>query len=83
MRNRILKFFRGEEGAVTVDWVALTAAVVGLAGVAITSIQGASGSVGSGVESVLNDTELNLLRLKSEGSVVHERLRRTLECFSD
>ena len=27
--------------------------------------------------------ELNLLRLKSEGSVVHERLRRTFECFSD
>ena len=26
---------------------------------------------------------LNLLRLKSEGSVVHERLRRTFECFSD
>ncbi len=27
--------------------------------------------------------ELNLLRLKSEGSVVHERLRRAFECFSD
>ncbi len=26
---------------------------------------------------------LNLLRLKSEGSVGHERLRRTFECFSD
>ncbi len=59
MRNRILNFFRGEDGAVTVDWVVLTAAVVGLAGVAITSIQGASGSVGTGVESALTNTTVD------------------------
>lgn len=58
MRNRILNFLRGEDGAVTVDWVVLTAAVVGLAGVAITSIQGASGSVGTGVETRLTTTKV-------------------------
>ena len=36
MRNIISKFFRSETGAVTVDWVVLTAAVVFLgAGVAV------------------------------------------------
>lgn len=35
----IKKFFAGESGAVTVDWVVLTAAVVGLAIAAYTSIE--------------------------------------------
>ncbi len=36
MRNIISKFFRSETGAVTVDWVVLTAAIVFLgAGVAV------------------------------------------------
>jgi Flp pilus assembly pilin Flp len=43
--TRIFKKFRkAEDGAVTVDWVVLTAAVVGLAVAAYTSIQtGATG----------------------------------------
>ena len=54
MLNRIKTFFQKEEdGAVTVDWVVLTAAVVGLAAVAFTSIQTASGGVGTGVGSYL------------------------------
>ncbi|MCV6615921.1 MAG: hypothetical protein OIF35_13185 [Cellvibrionaceae bacterium] len=39
MLNFIKNFRRDEDGAVTVDWVVLTAAVVALAGAAYTSIQ--------------------------------------------
>ena len=38
MINFIKKFRRDEDGAVTVDWVVLTAAVVALAGAAYTAI---------------------------------------------
>lgn len=40
MKNRISEFCRREDGAVTVDWVVLTAAVVGLgvaAAIAVTN----------------------------------------------
>ena len=39
MMNFIKKFRKDENGAVTVDWVVLTAAVVALAGAAYTSIE--------------------------------------------
>lgn len=55
MFNKILRFTRDEDGAVTVDWVVLTAAVVALAGVAFTSIQTASGGVGNGVGEYLSN----------------------------
>lgn len=58
MRNRILKFLCHENGAVTVDWVVLTAAVVMLAGVGYTSIQTASGGVGSGVGDYLSSKQV-------------------------
>ena len=31
MKQRLIKFIASEDGAVTVDWVVLTAAIVGLA----------------------------------------------------
>ena len=48
----MIKFFKNfrkdEDGAVTVDWVVLTAAVVALAGAAYTSIEsGATGLTGN------------------------------------
>lgn len=58
MINRIKSFFRGDDGAVTVDWVVLTAAVVALTGVAITSLQDATGGLGSNVGTQLTDTEV-------------------------
>jgi len=58
MLKRMYKFLRGEEGAVTVDWVVLTAAVVGLAGAAFMSIQSASGGVGSNVGEYLSNKEV-------------------------
>lgn len=39
MMNFIKNFRKDENGAVTVDWVVLTAAVVALAGAAYTSIE--------------------------------------------
>ncbi len=53
MFDKLKTFLQKEDGAITVDWVVLTAAVVALGGVAITSIQGASGSVGTVVENGL------------------------------
>ena len=54
MMKLINKFRKDEDGAVTVDWVVLTAAVVALAGAAYTSIEdGASNlteSTGSFIE---------------------------------
>lgn len=55
MLKSLFHFLKREDGAVTVDWVVLTAAVVGLAFVAIISIQGATGSVGYGVQDFLVD----------------------------
>lgn len=54
----VKSFMRDEDGAVTVDWVVLTAAVVALAGVAFTAIQDASGGVGTGVGEHLSEVEV-------------------------
>ncbi len=53
MRFLAKKFWHDDSGAVTVDWVVLTAAVVGLAMAAIVSIQGSAGSAGATVGSAL------------------------------
>ena len=58
MLKKFTSFCRYEEGAVTVDWVVLTAAVVALAGTAYTSIQTASGGVGTGVGNHLTSVEV-------------------------
>lgn len=58
MLNKIKNYWRREDGAVTVDWVVLTAAVVALAGVAITSLQTATGGLGSSVGTNLTDTKV-------------------------
>ncbi|KIN60274.1 hypothetical protein Z945_1242 [Sulfitobacter noctilucae] len=54
MFNKIKNFFSAEEGAVTVDWVVLTAAVVGLAVTVIFAIQGPTDDVGDGVGNYLS-----------------------------
>lgn len=59
MKSNIKKFLRGDSGAVTVDWVVMTAAIVALAGVAFTSIQTASGGVGTGVGDYLTSVEVD------------------------
>lgn len=54
MLKKLQVFARADDGAVTVDWVVLTAAVIGLGFAAIISISGASGSVGTTVQNFLN-----------------------------
>jgi Flp pilus assembly pilin Flp len=60
----MIKFFKNfrkdEDGAVTVDWVVLTAAVVALAGAAYTSIQSGATSLTGAV-----DTELSSVTVES------------------
>ncbi len=53
MTEKFTKFMTSEEGAVTVDWVVLTAAVVSLAVVAIFAIQGPTDDVGDGLGNYL------------------------------
>lgn len=43
----VKKFFRDEDGAVTVDWVVLTAAIVGLAILAFNTIGDATSDMAS------------------------------------
>jgi hypothetical protein len=50
----IKKFFAGESGAVTVDWVVLTAAVVGLAIAAYTSIETNTLSLGDAAAAAIS-----------------------------
>ncbi len=47
MNKFLSKFRKDEDGAVTVDWVVLTAAVVALAGAAYTSISSGTTSLTS------------------------------------
>lgn len=56
MSKRIRRFREDENGAVTVDWVVLTAAVVLLAGAAITALNDATGGLGSSVGETLTNT---------------------------
>ena len=51
---KMKRFSRDEDGAVTVDWVVLTAAIVGLAVVAFTTIDTAADSLISDITSDLN-----------------------------
>ncbi|MEY8830313.1 hypothetical protein AB9K34_18205 [Sedimentitalea sp. XS_ASV28] len=46
MRNNLKTLLRDQSGAVTVDWIVLTAAVVALAAVTFASLQSESGGVG-------------------------------------
>ena len=56
MLNFIKKFRADENGAVTVDWVVLTAAVVALAGAAYGSVSGGAATLTGNIENSLNFT---------------------------
>ncbi|MCU0909838.1 MAG: hypothetical protein MUE98_00395 [Rhodobacteraceae bacterium] len=60
--NMLKGFVADESGAVTVDWVVLTAAIVGLGIAVITSIAVGTGSVGSAVGGSLSAGEVAALR---------------------
>lgn len=61
MIKDIMKFRADEAGAVTVDWVILTAAVVGLAIASFASIYTGSQTVGNKVGTYLTDTPVETL----------------------
>ncbi len=53
MLNFIQNFARDEDGAVTVDWVVLTAAIVGLGIAVLTSVRGGAVDMAEGIETQL------------------------------
>lgn len=53
MHYRVLDFITSEDGAVTVDWVVLTAAIVGLGVIVITTIGRATTDMSTGVNAHL------------------------------
>ncbi|MBV7409765.1 hypothetical protein [Maritimibacter sp. DP1N21-5] len=61
-----LHFLRSESGAVTVDWVVLTAAIVLMGGTTLASVAGGVGSVGTRVSEVL--AALDVGAGKAEGA---------------
>lgn len=55
MRDFFRNFMTDDEGAVTVDWVVLTAAIVALAVGVMFTIKGSSDDVGSGTGTYLTN----------------------------
>ncbi len=53
---KLAKFAKDESGAVTVDWVVLTAAIVGLGAVVMTTVSGGVTSLASEIVTELTDT---------------------------
>lgn len=53
------KFFDDESGAVTVDWVVLTAGVVGMGFLAVGSLIGNTGTLGDRIGSYLSTVPVN------------------------
>jgi Flp pilus assembly pilin Flp len=53
------RFVQEEDGAVTVDWVILTAGVVGLVAIAMAGLRGNMQSVGSKVQENLANMTIN------------------------
>ena len=58
MMNFFKTFARDEDGAVTVDWVVLTAAVVGLGIAAIATVRGGVDSLAGDIDTSLTDGEV-------------------------
>ena len=53
------KFQSDESGAVTVDWVVLTAAVVGLGVAALSAVKSGTGSLTSKINNYLSSQDIN------------------------
>lgn len=51
----VYRFYKNESGAVTVDWVVLTAAVVGLAVAAYATINSGAGTLGANTDTALSE----------------------------
>jgi Flp pilus assembly pilin Flp len=53
-------FFADEDGAVTVDWVVLTAAIVGLGIAVLSTVAGGSGDLATSISSYLTDGSITV-----------------------
>ena len=53
------KFHEAEDGAVTVDWVVLTAAIVGLGMAALAAVRSGTGALTSKINSHLSNMSIN------------------------
>lgn len=60
MMNFIKNFRNDEDGAVTVDWVVLTAAVVALGGVAYNGISGGAEGLATNVDTAMSAQTVTL-----------------------
>ena len=58
MKTKLQKFLRSERGAVTVDWVVITAAVVSLAGLVMIAITNGTDSVGDSLGGWLSSRQV-------------------------
>jgi hypothetical protein len=58
MMNGLVAFFRQDDGAVTVDWVVLTAAIVGLGFAVVTPIATGTTSVSQKTNSRITDVNV-------------------------
>ena len=58
MLSNFFKFAKDENGAVTVDWVVLTAAIVGLSVAAYTTINGGTTSMRANTDTALSNMEV-------------------------
>ena len=58
MTNRVFSFLADESGAVTVDWVVLTAAIVGLGLAVITSVRSGVQSLGTDIQNSLTSASV-------------------------
>jgi Flp pilus assembly pilin Flp len=68
--KRFIQFSQSEDGAVTVDWVVLTAAIVGLGIAVVTSVRNGVTSLATGVETSLTTaTVANVGQLGFAGPV--------------
>ena len=52
------KFFQDESGAVTVDWVVLTAAIVGLGIAVLTSVSGGTTTLADSISGELSSMDI-------------------------
>lgn len=67
LANILNKFRNDESGAVTVDWVVLTAAIVGLGVLVVTQISGAIGEVTADMATAIGNTETGTTDAFNEG----------------
>lgn len=58
MFDYIKKFRKNEEGAVTVDWVVLTAAIVGLGVSAVATVQGGVETLAGNIEAGVSGSDV-------------------------